>query len=414
MADYGDRRRERWRRHVDRDADRRRAAPQTAWTRTARRLGLVVRTESPNNVVFDGHYAGCAIEVTRVDKRRLAEWTLVVSRADVDPLLKLTRETAMTRARKVLGQEDVLTGAPGFDFLVYIEGDAPQLVAALDDRTRQFAYRLIEHGATISGGSLRLVRRTALTHAAPEHLRRDIVEGAKLLRRLANATDDVRTNLIQNSRDEDPRVRVTNLDMLRKTYPYDVGQLDWPLEPHAPHEVAWRIALMSSRADAASLARWADDTALDVKTRGAFLARLDDLLPSPRALDALLAHLDGDLAGAATRRLLARADDPSVVRNLDRKTTALLFERATNPDRVRLADTLGEVGVAAALDVLVEYSSGFLLPRAVKDAARRAVTRIDRQTRTHRGHLSVADDAEAGTLALSGEQGRLTLTDRET
>jgi hypothetical protein len=397
---------------VDQQADRRRLGAKSSWSRVAQRLGLQIRTDEPHLVVFEGRHAGCAIELRRTTpNRRVAEWTLVVARADVDPKIKLTKENAVTRAKKLLGHEDVLTGAAGFDYLVYVEGDAPHLVAALDDKTRAVAYRLIERGASVQGGALHLVRRSTHDYGPPEHLRQDIVDASRLLRRLGNATDDLRTQLLKNARDRNEGVRIHTLDLLRRTYPYDVGALDWPLEPDAPTEVAWRVALMSSRSDAGTLARWANDRALDLKARGAFIARLEALLPAPRALDALLAQLDQDLSGAATRRLLAHADDPSVVRSLDPQALALLFERATDVDRVRLAHTLGEVGASGAIEVLVEYASGFLLSRAVKDAARRAVQRIERRAKTHRGHLSVTTAQESGTLSLSGEAGRLALSD---
>lgn len=412
MADYGKHRRRRWRKNVDREANHRMNVDRgrvSVWARVARRNGLRIEDESEERVVFRGEHAGAAIEVVRSRRTpRTFEWTIVVARADVPDDLVVKPETAVTRARKIIGGDDVRTGSEGFDFLVFLAGDDARLVGALDANTRRIAYDLVARGARIEKSALTLLRRTNEPNRAPEHLRRDIVDAALLLRRLAASTDHARRRLVDNAHDDHDDVRIANLDMLRKRYPYDIGTHDWPLEPNGPPGIAWRIALMSSRTSVAELLRWSKDRALVRTVRAAFFERLVQALPARDARDAIASHLDGPLAGAARRTLLSRADQPGTLRDLDLISVEHLFDDATTQERIRLATALGDVGSDVVVPLLVEYTSGFWAPGALKDAARRAVAKIERRMQRHRGHLSVAEGD--GRLSFSNEGG-LAITD---
>lgn len=412
VGDYGRDRERRWRDRVERAA--RNPSPVTGggWPqRAARALGLSVEETKGNSVVFRGRVMFAVVDVVRTKRTaQTYNWVAAVARSGIPPSIVFDKESPLTRAKKVISGGDVEVGAPEFDEIVYVEGDPNAMVGALDETTRNVIADLVRRGGRIKDGTFTLQRRTNDPEAIPERLARDIRIAARVLKRLAADNDDTRRRLIRNARNEkNPDVRIANLDRLRRTYPDDIGRLDWRTDPALTRDVAWRSALMSSRTSVDDLARWAGDVELSMRDRAAFLERLEGRLPSSEALTWIEHFLHGPLGGAALRVLMKRIDHPTVVRDLRGPTLVALMTAGHTRDRIALARVLADVGRDDAITALLPYTSGFFMDDTLKDAARRAIARIEERNSRFRGMLSVTSDPEAGRLSVSNEAGDLSL-----
>lgn len=159
--------------------------------------------------IFDGAH------ITLVAGRR---GVFVAARVErIPPDLVLESEDARRLSRAVFA-EQIVTGDGAFDRLVFVRGSEPAARAALTRVAREELAPLIAHGASLSGGSLRVSGRDSdfSKDYAFATLAEDLARVAKLL--VPDAT--VAALLLANvKRDPEPGVRAANVRCLRRHFP---------------------------------------------------------------------------------------------------------------------------------------------------------------------------------------------------
>lgn len=117
----------------------------------------------------------------------------------------------------------------------------------------------------------------------------------------------------------------------------------------------------------------------------------------------------GESADAGLLDGLVQLADPTIVPEVER---LLQVRDLDDAHRVRLIETLGELGRRQSVAVLTEFTEGLLRDGAVKAAARAAVLSIQaRLGSPDAGGLALAEGSDEGGLTLGGEAGEMTLAE---
>ncbi len=413
-----------------------------AFRRAADVLGLATDHEA---LTLDGAIDGCRITARRtsVDGQRVTQ--IVAHPEERFPAgLAFGPEGLVQTVLRTVAGGDVRTGDRKFDDAVLVQGDPALVLAILDAANRRLVRRLVEQGAVLDGGELRLsgaVRRRAL----PETIR-TLARAARALRVTpAQIPDRLLTRV---KRDPLPDVRQRAFELLLARFP-DSPQTAAAIRSNLSDRDP-RLRLQAARHGAdeaaeATLRALATDGAVERRLREETLDVYIDRLGSGRASPLLVELLDDPtLAADAAARLArtgraealpalcarvgqgeigARAEMAIAIGKLGdprepSHEAALLPLLDEAPLQVAAAEALARVGSPRALQALLPLTEGLLTGGDVKASARRAVDAIrSRRGEGEGGGLSVVEGDPAdrlGRLSVAAERSGLALTDSET
>ncbi|MCK6544804.1 hypothetical protein L6R52_02980 [Myxococcota bacterium] len=356
----------------------------------------------------------------------------------VDRRIVLEPEGALATLGKVIKGRDLEIGDDELDARILVRGDELVLRGLLDEETR----RLVVSTVAVLGVH---VRDGELTIEADD-LHRDPTRLVYLIQRMGELAqalrgdirDPVERLLDTVLQDRLTKVRTRALALLTErapTHPRLSEIASALLEARDPAlRLAAAVSLKSGGGDTiASIAR---DPTLPTSVRSEAARQLVRRHPEPDTL--LLELLASDLSElrciameGLRRRRVAAAVDPLVVVLTQgppedallavealrfigdrRATPALVAElddpRATNDVKVACVRALGSLGDRDVVEALRPLSSGLFTDRALKEAARLAIERIQKREVKRlgdgiAGRLAVVDAVDPGALSLSDE-----------
>lgn len=366
-----------------------------------RALGVRVE-QAPDRMILaaePGHAMHVAGEGRRLAPERWM-WTLEVRHPGIDRAWVIEPEDAITRVRKLVAGQDVLTGDAAFDAAVHIVGETRPLLACLGHATRARLTRLLPQGR-LADGALRWA--APATGPRPPGLvdrLHDMLTVARTLGADVRPLTRLRRHMV---RDPDPGHRRRAMEQaVLAGHALTPGERRALLRDADPD---LRAAVARMLHDVETLGRLAADPRLPDPLRVGAVEALGECEP-PAAIDALerAARSAGSTAlEPALGRALGSTTDrhPEAIERLGEAATLALLTHGPERRRSAAIERLGEAGTERAVPPLAAIAGAFFARRALKDEARAAIDRITRrQGGLSRGGLSVAD-AEAGALTVS-------------
>lgn len=373
------------------------------WIPRMRALGVrVEQTDAEVTLTAD---PGHSLTVVGTGERRAEQrwmWTLVIGHPQLDRSWVIEPESAVTRVRKLVAGQDVLTGDAPFDDAVHVVGETRRLLACLGHRTRDRLTELLPQ-ARLAEGVLRW--SAPATGPRPPGLVEIVRSMMAVVHTLAADIDPVLRLRKHMLDDRDPGHR-------RRAFEQVVlaGHELIPSERRAllrDPDLELRYAAAHLLSDVETLGRLAASAEAPEAMRAGSIDRLGGC-EGPDALAALdraAPHL-----GEATRlaRALSRvlAGVPNGIAALGEPSLIALVEHGSGAAAGRAIDRLGEVGSERAVPALASIADAFFGRRALKERARAAIGRISsRQGGLRRGGLSVAGGDE-GALSVTPDRRR--------
>ncbi|MCC6621936.1 MAG: HEAT repeat domain-containing protein [Deltaproteobacteria bacterium] len=368
-----------------------------AWTQVAERLGLTVhgKPESMSGEV-DGHAVFVRTFTTGSGKNR-RRWTEVTCtpRPSIDAQIG-----ADGFFRRVLDLDDVEVGDPAFDRALRVRGADADLLAVLDEGTRDAVRSAVGLGWTFDRGTW---KRKVSGYATSE-LDSMIERAVSLGRRFAMPASERPARLRQRATsDPFPKIRRRALELL---VPHAAGGETRAALATAVDDPDPGVRLVAALAlgdvtRVAPLVQERDD-AVALAALAALAERFPDHPASAAALDALR-----DAAPRRAWQVRARLLDALAQVRRPWAEAHAIEALGDEEDDVRLAAAraLGQVGtIARAVPALVPHRDKFL-GGAVKDAARDAILAIQaRAGSPDAGRLAVVDEVAAGQLSLAAAE----------
>jgi hypothetical protein len=348
----------RWRRRQD----RRRRDLRHDFQGLARRLGLKVEARDGKRIFLRGKMSRCSVQVARAPAAgESLEWMASVTSPGIPAALSIGSETGLSRLKKLVSGEGVLTYDAEFDAEILVSGPVLETIAVLDVGTRRRLRDLVSHRWVLSDGAIVFGYGTKDEDEVPPDFVRQLRSAAHTVSQMSLRRKGVGDRLVHNVRHDLLPVGLRNLELLLE------------------HEPELRLRLDV-------------DTLLDT------LDQAFAQTPSPleqasrtRALRALSA-LSRDRRGLLGEGALI----------------ALLSHSTSEGERLELIEALAERGGDRAVEALLPHTSGLFVDRATKEAAREAVVRVQKRTGEVRGQLSL-DEGSEGRLTIGGEAGGLSV-----
>ncbi len=346
---------------------------------------------------------GHALQVTGNGERHGPDrwtWTLAVGHRKLDPGWVIEAESAVTRVRKLVAGQDVLTGDTDFDDAVHLVGETRALLACMGQHNRKRLRRLLPQ-ARLADGVLRW--SAPATGPRPPGLV-DILGEMMTAVRIFSADvpplDRLRRNMLH---DDDPGHRRRAMEQVLLAGHAFTAAERRALLRDADAELRLTVADMLH--DVETLSRLASDRDLDDGLRGRALDGLGACTAAGAvaALDRVAqgkSPPDTARLGRALGRALAH--DPPALHRLGEDAARALLESGPSALQADAIRRLAAVGSERSVSALAAIAGAFFGRRALKDAARAAVEAIARrQGGLRRGGLSVTD-AGQGALSHAG------------
>lgn len=293
---------------------------RTPWLDRVRALGLEVAAEDDDGALTLRHAATHRLAV-HVDRARDGDrwaWQITARHPDAPGELRIVPEGAVSRIRKLIAGEDLLTGDPEFDAAVYVAGDEVGTLGLLTAGVRDQIRALIEHGWVEAGA---IEWREHSDEAQPAAILTRIGWMMRLARTLAVQTDRFGRLLRMARTDRRAGSRLRALEV----YLGHGGRLHDDARRHLLRDGDPRVRGRVARISAA----------VDVLVA---LAANPDPAVRRDALDALVGQVGAEVAAAFAA---AAGDEPALA------VRGLLPCLAAEP---ALIDALGEAALVALLD----------------------------------------------------------------
>lgn len=413
------------------------AARRKSWQRAAQALGVRFSEESFWwQWSLEGRVRGCDVRVVNVRSklnRHFFTSMLIQPRPPLPVDLKIRAEDLKTKALKLLGTDDLLSGDADFDREVWLAGAPMEVLARLDARARQTTRRVLRTRAAkarVEGGAAHFEHRSIIGNGKTiRTLVLDLVGWMERLQSAAIGESDALLAMLQS--DPVPGVRARCLDVLLAQPPAIADQAAVIGMRDADATVRLHAALAAGPAGCPLLID-ALSTA-DVTQAGAIFKALEAHAPADARTQARRWVTVGmapasaaaiETAGRLGMRDLiehfeALAPDPTCAAAIvdaarllgDRRVEPALLAALAhldNPTLSRAIDTLGHLGTRAAIAPL----------RAIRGrprkAAQAAIERIaEREAPGAGGGLSLTADSAGALSTVGDEAGSLALAHDE-
>jgi hypothetical protein len=409
---------------------------RNSWRRVAQELGLLFSEESFWwQWSLEGRVRGCDVRVHNVRggmQNRFYTSILIQPRPALPVDLKIRNEDIKSKALRLMGTDDVLTGDAEFDKAIWLDGAPLQVLSRLDARTREATRRVLGGRASrarVEGGAAHFEHRQIVGNGARvQDLVLDLVGWMERLRVIETEPEALLKVL---RHDPVVGVRERSLDILLAQPPAIVQQAVEIGMRDADRTVRLHAALAAGPAGCPILIDALG--AADLSTAGAIFKALETHEPraareqalrlirlpagpaTPAAIEAAgrlgltdtLVHFER-LAQTPTcaaavvdaARLFGNpAAEPALIHVLNHSDAALV---------ARVIDTLGHLGTRAAVAPL----------RAIRGrnrtAALAAIERIaEREAPGRGGGLSLLADAAGGLSTTPQKAGSLSMPPSE-
>ncbi len=167
----------------------------------------------PDDPIFEIKKDGLRVEVSHLPK----QGTLIQIFGDLPKDIQISRETAISSARKLLGHHEPKVGQAAFDEAVFLEGDSTQLLSYLGRQARRDVMTCLDRGARLHNGIVSLQLDARVTD--PDVLSTDIEQLLAMASSLRRRERGQPSRLAENVRTDTNRVvRENCLDALYAHY----------------------------------------------------------------------------------------------------------------------------------------------------------------------------------------------------
>lgn len=328
------------------------------------------------------------------------QWTVTVSNPKIAPRLALAPEDRLTRVKKLVVGEDLLTGDEVFDARVHVSGDEVETLARLSHRVRKAVLMLLESG--------RVVDRTvhwSETSDGPqprgfaERMRRWMA----LARMLGADLEAERRLLKQAQWDDSPGVRLRALTVyLGRGARPAVADMRRLLRDEDAH-VRLRAARIEPSIEHLNELASDDEAPVDVRTEAVVALGAAAQRAGIAGIDRGAAVVEPEVVMRALRPWLDRSGAAEVVGALGEAAALAVLTDGPRTLRPAAIERLGAVGTERSVPELIKLADAFFGGRALKSQARTAAESITRRIGgLRRGGLSVTG-GEAGGLAVASD-----------
>lgn len=406
--------RDRWRRTQETE----RRAPkldraQPPLEALARRLGMRIEAFDPLTSTLAATKQGVTV---RIEPSPILQndWSITVGAPGLSPRARMSPEGRLSTLAKAVGGNDVLVGDRDFDAAVHVRGPFHEVLAMLDHTARSGLRNLAARGFELRDGTLSLTRPRRAADSADRWLEDDVARALAVVKHLASG-EPVEVRLAERvATDASMAHRARCLEALGACAPHVVRTLAeggrlarWP---------ALRLGacLFADHHDDALFRACAVDPAIDPTSRALVLAKLAkhhaarDLVP---LADQVMRDATPYVEEAALRILRSAIEHESKVIDILSEPALLgLLRDADGAEELVIVARLGEVGTTAAMEALLPRTSGLFVRTSLKQAARAAITAIERRLGHDRGGLSLTAPV-GGELSVAAQRdGAISMT----
>ena len=398
------------------------ARPYRVWHQAAQDCGVENLVDERNPFGELSRLEGVCVPftVSIMLSRFPGSTSAVVAVRGAPAVVRVYRESLLTRASKVASARDLVLGHPAFDDGFFVAGDPVAVRATFDADTRALAFRLFEHATAprmdsddgvdvgIENGAV-VVRY--LDDDGPHAITpREVLGGALVLaERMAEERQEERLADVGRG-DPSPEVRRGALELLRDARP---GHAATVAALHAAcADPNLEIRLLAAAAlglkGHATLLELASRTDGPDQVSARAVGELRSHLPPERAIEIL------DAALVARRHLTAAACLDTLGRSGPHADVAARV-LADLPDPgvgVAAAHALERCGTPAEVELLYAVADKHARHKALSAAARDAIAAIQsRQAGAAAGQLSITVVEGVGRVSVAEEGGQVSLAD---